>query len=176
MFVLVIGLALSGCTTEQGTQSIEAQKTEENQKVLRAQYPIPKLESSLELENLNRRLEFVNDSDSIGYIYLVNYGKVMAFYTIKGKVSSLNSYSSTTDHLVDAYGRLCGSTTKDEIRVSGPCYTVASPDLDGSYGENGDGIFFFTTEGVYVEWRGDYMLASQALKLTTQPELIREIK
>ena len=58
----------------------------------------------------------------------------------------------------------------------GDCYIVDSPDIDGSYGSNGDAIFFFTTDDVYVEWRGDYMLADQALKLTQQPELIRQIK
>ena len=39
-----------------------------------------------------------------------------------------------------------------------------------------NGIFFFTTEGAYVEWVGDYMMSDQPLKLTTQPELVREIK
>ena len=41
---------------------------------------------------------------------------------------------------------------------------------------NTDGIFFFTTEGAYVEWKGDYMMSDQPLKLTTTPELVREIK
>jgi hypothetical protein len=48
--------------------------------------------------------------------------------------------------------------------------------IDGSYGSNGDAIFFFTTDDIYVEWRGDYMLADQPLKMTTQPELVRQIK
>ena len=30
------------------------------------------------------------------------------------------------------------------------------PDVDGSYGENDNGIFFFTTDGKYVEWGGTY--------------------
>ena len=53
---------------------------------------------------------------------------------------------------------------------------VSSPDIDGSYGTNGYAIFFFTTDDIYVEWRGDYMLVDQPLKLTQPPELIREIK
>jgi hypothetical protein len=57
-----------------------------------------------------------------------------------------------------------------------PCYPVEAPDLDGTYGENVDGIFFFTTEGAYVEWKGEYLMSDQPLKLTTQPELFREVK
>jgi len=53
---------------------------------------------------------------------------------------------------------------------------IPSPAEDGSYGTNGDAVFFFTTDGAYVEWNGSYMLADQPLKLTTQPELVREIK
>ena len=30
-------------------------------------------------------------------------------------------------------------------------------DVDGSYGENDTGIFFFTPDGKYVEWSGIYL-------------------
>ena len=53
---------------------------------------------------------------------------------------------------------------------------VDSPQLDGSYGSNGDGIFFFTTEGAYVEWNGEYMVSDYPLKLSTQPELVRVVE
>jgi len=48
---------------------------------------------------------------------------------------------------------------------------VDSPQLDGSYGTNGDGIFFFTTEGAYVEWNGEYMVSDFPLKMSTTPAL-----
>jgi hypothetical protein len=93
----------------------------------------------------------------------------MAFYTIKGKVSSVNSQLTNTEQL---------SSRRVERNASYEYVdgVLPSPSEDGSYGTNGDGIFFFTTEGAYVEWAGDYMLSDQPLKLTTQPELIREIK
>ena len=31
------------------------------------------------------------------------------------------------------------------------------PDVDGSYGENDTGIFFFTPDGKYIEWTGTYL-------------------
>lgn len=30
-------------------------------------------------------------------------------------------------------------------------------DVDGSYGTNNNGIFFFTPDGKYVEWTGTYL-------------------
>ncbi len=97
----------------------------------------------------------------------------MAFYTVKGKVSSVNSYLTNPQQIIDDYGRQCDQGSQGSW---GTCYVVESPDVDGSYGTNGDGIFFFTTEDVYVEWNGEYMLADQPLKMTTTPELVRVIK
>lgn len=85
----------------------------------------------------------------------------MAFYSIKGKVSSVNSQITNPEQIVK---RFSGS------------HKVSSPAEDGSYGENGDGIFFFTTDGTYVEWAGEYMLADKPLKMLTPPALVRNIK
>ena len=150
----------------------EAAKTELNQRRLINAVQIPNLETSQERKNLVRRLERFNTEDKISYIYLVNFGKVMAFYTIKGKVSSVNSLLTNPEQIIDDYGTQCDQHTG----AWGDCYVVSSPDIDGSYGTNGDAIFFFTTDDIYIEWSGDYMLVDQPLKLTQQPELIREIK
>jgi hypothetical protein len=102
-----------------------------------------------------------NDKNKVSYIYLVSYGKVMAFYTIKGKVSSVNSQITNPEQISKRWGGY---------------FTMPSPAEDGSYGENGDGIFFFTTDGTYVEWAGEYMLADKPLKMATPPALVRTIK
>ena len=109
---------------------------------------------------------FLNDENKLSYIYLVSYGKVMAFYTVKGKVSSVNSQITNPEQALDDEhgGYDAGSVV------------LPSPAEDGSYGTNGDAVFFFTTEGVYVEWAGEYMLADQPLKLTTPPALVRQIQ
>lgn len=39
----------------------------------------------------------------------------------------------------------------------------------------GDGIFFFTTEGAYVEWAGEYMVSDFPLKLSTPPAMVKQI-
>lgn len=156
-------------TSNDYTFGKEAAVTEMNQRQLLNTTAIPTFQNSQERENLVKRLNTFNKPDKISYIYLISYGKVMAFYTVKGKVSSVDSMLTNTMQLVDKSGKQCTYGNSE-------CYTVPSPDLDGSYGTNGNGIFFFTTEGAYVEWNGEYMLADQPLQLTTQPELVRSVK
>ena len=167
-FVVIIALcvALYGCDeSKQSTSAIEQQRTEENQAVLLKAQPPEKLTWSLERENINKRTKLWNDPNKVSFIYLVNYGKVMAFYPVKGKVSSVNSQITNPSQFVSrAY------------HSSSVGCSLPSPAEDGSYGTNGDAVFFFTTDGTYVEWAGDYMLCDKPLKLATPPELVREIK
>lgn len=125
----------------------------------------------LERRNVSKRAELFNDGEKISYVYLVSYGKVMAFHTAKGKISSLQSYLNPTERLVNGRYEKC-STTYSEY----PCYPVEAPEIDGTYGNNPEGIFFFTTEGAYVEWNGEYMVSDQPLRLATPPELVREVE
>ena len=77
----------------------------------------------------------------MGYIVLFNGGTIVGRFTVDGKVSSLNSFL-TPDTDYPSYD----SSSNDWL-----------PDVDGSYGENDNGIFFFTPDGNYVEWTGEYI-------------------
>ncbi len=170
--LLLIPFLLSGCdfdTSTKNSYSNDAAKVEETQKRVQSSVPIPEIKTSAERKNIAERAKLFDNENKITYIYLVNYGKVMAFFTVKGKVSSLNSYLTPLDKLINKSGETC-------FWGSEGCYVVSAPDIDGAYGQNSNGIFFFTTENAYVEWQGDYMVSDQPLKLTQQPELIREIK
>lgn len=169
--LLLGGLALGGCTLESpqtNSYAQDAKVVEQTQQRVQDSVPIPQIKTSAERKNIAARAELFDVENKISYIYLVSYGKVMAFYPVQGKVSSLNSFLSPVDKLVSSDGSRCTSGYA--------CYVVSAPDIDGAYGENAEGIFFFTTDGAYVEWNGEYMVSDQPLKLTTQPELIREIK
>lgn len=161
-------------TTATNTYVQEQNKTEVNQRILDKNQPLPAVTQSLERANLIERLKRFNEPTKISYIYLVSYGKVMAFYTIKGKVSSVDSYLSNPSQLITKMGNPCNGTYSDDSGKD--CYQVESPDMDGSYGTNGTGIFFFTTASTYVEWNGEYMLADQPLQLSTAPELTMIVK
>lgn len=169
MLVVFLGaLSVAGCgdADKNSTQYQEERATESNQQKLAKADPAPQFKESQERKNLTRRLNAWNVPNKISYIYLLGMdGKVVANYTVKGKVSSLESYLTTPQQVVE---RRIGTVWQG--------FVVDSPDFDGSYGRNPEGIFFFTTEGAYVEWNGWYMLADQPLKMTTQPILLREIK
>lgn len=163
--------SLETANVQMGTSFLgESKYTEANQQRLIAASEMPKLTKSLERENLIRRYEFLNDENKIFYVYLVSYGKVMAYYTAKGKVSSVNSRLTQQQQILNV--RDLGMTT---YQSGNPAAIVDSPQLDGSYGTNGDGIFFFTTEGAYVEWNGEYMVSDFPLRLSTPPELVRNL-
>jgi hypothetical protein len=145
-------------------QAKDQQATAKTFEKLRKAVPPPIVNDSLERKQLVKRLTRFNVDNKISYIYLISFGKIMAYYPMKGKVSSVNSMLTCTEQLVDdGDGQYSG---RSNIHV------VSSPDLDGSYGSNGDGIFFFTTEDVYIEWNGEYMLCDQPLKMVTAPALV----
>jgi hypothetical protein len=145
-----------------GTTKTEMEQTESNQSRLVKATPPPQFNQSLERENLVERLKRLNVANKIGYVYLLgNQGQVVAFYTIKGKVSSLNSLLTTPDQIVRI------PATMGEQRY----VTLPSPDFDGSYGKNPEGIFFFTTSDALVEYSGNYLYSDQPLKITTPVSL-----
>lgn len=169
-FVILTGEGCDSITSTQSTQEQEQAVVQETHARQAIAVPLPHLDNSLERINIKKRLETFDDPNKVSYIYLVNYGRVMAFYTIKGKVTSGNKRLTPTQ-TIEQRGS-CGNYTGDNCALS----SQESPELDGSYGSSAPYIYFWTTEGAYVQWSGDYMLVDQPLKLATQPELVREIK
>lgn len=112
---------------------------------------------SLERYNLVRRAYWVNGQREkartlpspiadtpLGYIVLfTNSGAVVGRFIVEGKVSSLNSFLTPSN--------------RDEYVGQGGVMTHELPDIDGSYGDNDNGIFFFTPDGKYLEWSGVYL-------------------
>ena len=151
-------LAMGADECSNSTASKEQAKTEENQSRLLEVQPPVQLDWSLEREQINKRTQLWNEKNKVSWIYLISYGRIMAFFTIKGKVSSVNSQI----------------TNPEQYHYNG--VSLPSPAEDGSYGTNGDAVYFFTTDGAYVEWNQGYMLSDKPLKLSQEPLLTREVK
>ena len=174
VFIIAVAVLGAGCidetTPKPKTSAEEAAFTETNQARLTKTNPAPSLDSSLERQNLIDRLELLNNQNKIFYVYLVSYGKVMAEYTAKGKISSVNSKLTTQEQVIKSPYFDSGNGAGGNRGL-----VVESPDLDGSYGTNGDAVFFFTTEGAYVEWSGEYFVSDFPLSLSTPPVLVRTL-
>lgn len=153
--VVLIGL-LAGCSAYYGGTEADTQaQAVVADKLASSQTTPTDIEYSLERYNLIRRAYWVNGQREkanmlvcpvekpLGYIVLFAGNAVVGRFVVDGKVTSLNSFLTPSN--------------KDEYVSSGGVKTIELADVDGSYGENDDGIFFFTPDGNYIEWTGEYL-------------------
>lgn len=145
---------VTGCDVEV-IDVTDEEKTQIVASNLKSNQPTPTdIDYSLERYNLIRRAYWVNGqrekasavicqvAKPLGYIVLfTDNGGVVGRFVVDGKVSSLNSYL----------------TPDSEYYEAGSIYNDWLADVDGSYGENDSGIFFFTIDGNYIEWTGTYL-------------------
>lgn len=170
VITLVLGvLALSGCSyITETTQDI---KTTLNigDKLTNNQPTPTDIDYSLERYNLIRRAYWVNGQREkanalvcevekpLGYIALfLENGACAGKFIVDGKVTSLNSFlTPDSEYYEKNTGYRSGNT-----ETTPSVYDYSNkwiPDVDGSYGENDNGIFFFTPDGKYIEWTGTYL-------------------
>lgn len=158
-------LMITGCDLESSSETMKSdvKKQQEVAKSLEEVQPTPTdIDYSLERYNLIRRAYWVNGQREkalsvecpvekpLGYVVLMLDGVgVVGNYVIDGKVSSLNSFlTPDSEYYEQEYGSNGYSVGDGNSWLA---------DVDGSYGENDNGIFFFTTDGKYIEWTGTYI-------------------
>ena len=154
--ILVLMLLLvSLCSCAESGARRDVINTTELADRLQENQPTPNdIEYSLERYNLIRRTYWVNGMREraaslpceverpLGYIVLFSGNAAVGQFVVDGKVSSLNSFL----------------TPDSEYYEKNSSYNNRwLADVDGSYGENDIGIFFFTPDGKYIEWSGDYL-------------------
>lgn len=176
LVLFVISLCSCGNSTISGTRQ-DILDTYSVSSSLAENQPTPTdINYSLERYNLIRRAYWVNGQREkantlvcsvdkpLGYIVLFTEGGgVVGRFIVDGKVSSLNSYLSPDSEYYEYSGR--------EYSVKN--YWIA--DIDGSYGENDNGIFFFTPDGKYVEWTGIYLYSDIPFELDAPTVLLQEV-
>lgn len=159
LLVAITLCMLAGCDSYYQEQTSDVEKQQSITKDLQQSQPTPTdIDYSLERYNLIRRAYWVNGQREkalslpcpvekpLGYVVLMLEGVgVVGNYVIDGKVSSLNSFLTPDS---EYYEYSAGETSKKNNWLA---------DVDGSYGENDNGIFFFTTDGKYIEWTGTYI-------------------
>ena len=152
VIAIVLSVCLTGCGDPNG-RTADLNSTKEVASNLQSNQPTPTdIEYSLERCNLIRRAYWVNGQREkanalpcsivkpLGYIVLfTENGGAVGSFVVDGKVSSLNSF-----------------LTPDSEEYAST-YSEWIADVDGSYGENDNGIFFFTPDGKYIEWNGTYL-------------------
>lgn len=172
-------LCFTGCsdTKKPNASQQDINITKENAQNLATSQSTPTdIEYSLERYNLIRRAYWVNGmreranslpceiEKPLGYIVLFSGNAVVGRFVVDGKVSSLNSF--LTPSVEDKASIHYGSSIVLSSELA---------DVDGSYGENDIGIFFFTPDGKYVEWSGDYLYSDIPFTVDT-PVVQYEVK
>lgn len=150
---------LTSCGEDNSKRRADTEKTLAIASKLQSNQPTPTdIDYSLERYNLIKRAYWVNGNREkanalpceiekpLGYIVLFDKGVVFGKFVVDGKVSSLNSYLTPDTEYYDV-----------DYVGDNSFYNEWLADVDGSYGENDNGIFFFTTDGKYIEWTGEYL-------------------
>ena len=167
---LIMG-CLTGCGDVEDTASekdIEATQKVTNELISNQATPTD-IDYSLERYNLIKRAYWVNGQREkantlpcaidkpLGYIVLfTESGSTVGSFIVDGKVSSLNSFLSPDSEFYEKDTQWRSMNTG----ATSNAYDYSNKwlaDVDGSYGENDNGIFFFTTDGKYIEWTGTYL-------------------
>lgn len=168
---LILGgilLGITGCDLEENenlnTRTDVKNTLEIGNNLVNKQQTPTDIDYSLERYNLIKRAYWVNGmrdkaralpspiSDMpLGYIVLfTESGSVVGKFTVDGKVTSLNSYLTPDSEYYEK------TSCRGDNSIG--CHNNNwLPDVDGSYGSNDNGIFFFTTDGKYIEWTGTYL-------------------
>lgn len=181
VLLIVMAVTAAGCgatAVNKSAENAESQATQTNQTNLLIKQPVPVVSCSLERQNIINRYHWLAGDalewpckSRVGFVYLISQsGKIMSVNTVKGKVSNLSSQLTNPQQLT----RRCGDLTPnyDEHGEDYTCQngTVDQAEPDGSYSGNGTGIYFFTPEGKYVEWHGDYNFSDQRLDIQQPSE------
>jgi hypothetical protein len=152
---------LSSCesVTKNSTAVQEQALTEANQGRLNENQPPPKLTWSMERDNIIKRAMLMNDRSVIMYMYVFieGVGKPIGYYMVN-KVSSVNSQLTNPMQII-----------RNSSYEHGSYSEIPSPAEDGSYGTNGDGVFGFTPDGLYMEHNMKYIVATAPLAFTNVP-------
>ena len=164
---IVTAAIMAGCNASYSGSTAQktAEAQEANQTNLLASTPIPILTRSEERENLIKRANRLNPQNMIGCVSIFTPNGVLLYQgVVDGKVSSLNSYLLPSD----------------QIKVSPDgswAVTMESPDIDGAYGQNADGVFLFNADSdAYVEAGNvTYIYTDQCLKTEQKPLLVQQV-
>lgn len=114
----------------------------------------PKLNYSIERENIAKRLEATNNPNQLGWVYLFETGRAIGRFPVRGKVTSGSKRLSSTEMKIDIdTGEWSGETLAE------------APDDMGAYGSSDPYIFWFDPAGNYHQFNGNYFYSTKPYQI-----------
>lgn len=135
-------------------------KQTQSQKAAKAAQAITFTENA-EIDNIKARLELTSSPSMLGYVALMNeMGQVVMYTGVKGKITSSGKRLTVPvqKYKIDRganYGTTLGPAPSDE----------------GTWGSSSPYIYFWTTNGQYIQWSGKYLYSDQPFRLSAEPLL-----
>lgn len=156
--VFLLSSCFSGDHQANTSAKDEQAHTEANQRNLNSIQPAPTITWSLERDNLIKRFKLQNDRSVMFFMYVFIEGVAdpIGYYQVN-KVSSVNSQLTNPEQLVYQPSEVGGGTDY---------FQLPSPAEDGSYGTNGDAVFGFTPEEIYLEHNMKYICSTVPLSFS----------
>ncbi len=149
--LLAVALASAGCDH---TVSAKSQQTA---KAAEAANSINFAENA-EIDNIKKRLELTSNPGAVGFVLLMNEaGQPIMYTAVKGKITSGSKRLTEPD-------RVDGHASGENIR--------ASASDEGTYGSSNPYIFFWTTNGQYIQWSGNYLYSDKPIRVKIEPLVI----
>lgn len=155
LFVAILAFSVTACVEEgkPSAKSAQAQKAKE------AANSINFTENS-EIDNIKRRLELTSNPGAVGFILLLNQAGQPIMYTgVKGKITSGSKRLTEPDRSGN-----WGAGNNNVVR--------AAPSDEGTYGSSDPYIYFWTTNGQYIQWSGSYLYSDKPLRVKIEPLVI----
>lgn len=157
---LLAAFALTACVQQQGptNKQIQAQKAE-------AAAQAVQFAENAEIDNIKARLQLTADPGLVGFVVLLNeMGQPVMYTGVKGKITSGSKRLTRTDE----YACTNHSTVTCDFRP-------AASD-EGTYGSSNPYIFFWTPEGQYIQWSGEYLYSDKPIRLSADPLIVTQVQ
>ena len=145
LFILISGLLLTSCVESQ------QQKSDSGVKKATTKIKTNPDGTTVEQKNIIERLKRDNDIGSIKHLYVISSytGDVLQYSTVKGKVTSGGKRLSPKT----VNGNGSSISYSNTVDLNGTTYTTDEVlDDGGAYGDSGNYLFWFDTQGNYHQY------------------------
>jgi hypothetical protein len=159
---LVAALALTACVPNEGPTNKEVQAAKAEAAAQTVQFS-----ENAEIDNIKARLQLTADPGLVGFVVLLNeMGQPVMYTGVKGKITSGSKRLTRTDEYSCETARGGGYT----------CDFRPSASDEGTYGSSNPYIFFWTPEGQYVQWSGEYLYSDKPIRLSSDPLIVTQVQ
>lgn len=153
---LASALAVAGCVPDERPVQVKNQQAE----VAKQAANSIRFDGNAEIDNIKKRLELTSNPNAMGYVVLFLDNAPIAYYAVRGKITS-GSKRLTPSAEVQYRS---GGTNGNLVAAVTP-----TPSDEGTFGSSSEYVYFWTTEGRYIQWDGRYLYSDQPIRLRVEP-------